>query len=749
MKSLSRSTRIAMLAACAVLASLAGSTTASATSSPGDIQTSHQRGADYIRTLQNLTTGEIPGFGGDWSISALAAAGVNAADVHGPAVGDPAVTPPSLQDFYLNTWTGPTWKGNPTFAATDYERATLLAHSAGLNPAKLAADQNLIAQLAGLWAPSTGTFGSASLLNGQMFALLSLGRTKTPKAVIARIVNYMRQHVHADGGFTFSTVSTAANYNSSGDVDMTGAALGAFCEAGVPRTDPIVVNGLNYLRGRLVDSTGAFNALFGVNTDSNAWAVSGLNACGVDAQGADFTTPSGKTPVDFLISQQNLPSPATAAYGSYRYQAGTAANLNSTQTAVRALAGGVFAANPPARANPSDPTLRPDPVVAPGSLVPIALSIDDGSGTLRFCKVTTGLGATVAQVVEDAQTTSFPVGCVSELTRSGNAITSINGSKGNGSGSGWKVSLDQSAEAAPGATPIALGQSIALRLEKPVVEFGTQPQSTVGPVRSFKFFGIDQNRSIRDVALDGANADDFMITQDTCSNATLRIGIACSIKVRFVPSSTGAKTAQLRVPGAFTTDPTYTLNGTGGVLPAGATGATGSTGEAGTAGATGETGSTGATGATGSDGATGSNGANGATGATGSNGANGATGPIGSNGSNGAPGLKGDTGAPGAAGAQGPAGRNATVKCKTVKVKGKKRLRCDVSFVKASSTKNTKATLLRGSRVYASGTTNKLTATRSVPSGTYVLVLQRGSASEVFVLTVRKSSAGSTIGLAG
>ena len=117
MKFPSRSTWVAMISACAVLSSLAGSTSAWATSSPADIQTSYQRGATYIRGLQNLATGEIPGFGGDWSLSALAAAGVNAADVHGPNAGDP-----SAQDFYLNTWTGATWKGNPTFAATDYER---------------------------------------------------------------------------------------------------------------------------------------------------------------------------------------------------------------------------------------------------------------------------------------------------------------------------------------------------------------------------------------------------------------------------------------------------------------------------------------------------------------------------------------------------------------------------------------------------------------------------------------------------
>ena len=41
-------------------------------------------GAAWLRTQQNPATGQITGFGGDYALSALAAAGVHAADVHGP-----------------------------------------------------------------------------------------------------------------------------------------------------------------------------------------------------------------------------------------------------------------------------------------------------------------------------------------------------------------------------------------------------------------------------------------------------------------------------------------------------------------------------------------------------------------------------------------------------------------------------------------------------------------------------------------
>ena len=67
---------------------------------------------------------------------------------------------------------------------------------------------------------------------------------------------------------------------------------------------PQLLNAASYLESLLVNASGAFTSPFGVNTDSNSWAVQGLNACGIEAQEKGFTTsPGGKTPIDFLISQ--------------------------------------------------------------------------------------------------------------------------------------------------------------------------------------------------------------------------------------------------------------------------------------------------------------------------------------------------------------------------------------------------------------------------------------------------------------
>jgi hypothetical protein len=55
-----------------------------------EVNDSVAAGAAWIRTQQNTATGQITGFGGDWALSSLAAAGIHAADVKGAGVADPS-----------------------------------------------------------------------------------------------------------------------------------------------------------------------------------------------------------------------------------------------------------------------------------------------------------------------------------------------------------------------------------------------------------------------------------------------------------------------------------------------------------------------------------------------------------------------------------------------------------------------------------------------------------------------------------
>ena len=87
-------------------------------------------GAAWIRTQQNPSTGALSGFGGDYALSALAAAGVHPADVGTP----------SAQDFYASQFAALT---------TPNSTAILFGHAAGIDTQRLSASTNLVARPGG------------------------------------------------------------------------------------------------------------------------------------------------------------------------------------------------------------------------------------------------------------------------------------------------------------------------------------------------------------------------------------------------------------------------------------------------------------------------------------------------------------------------------------------------------------------------------------------------------------------------
>jgi FG-GAP-like repeat len=127
---------------------------------------------------------------------------------------------------------------------------------------------------------------------------------------------------------------------------------------------------------------------------------------------------------------------------------------------------------------------------------------------------------------------------------------------------------------------------------------------------------------------------DFVKSADTCTGAAVGHLATCTVSVRFWPSSVGPSTGTLHLADAthgLSAD--VTLSATGGPPPAA--------------------------------------------------GANGIGGAAGSPGASGTDGVAGLPGATGVAGPRGPAGKNATVTCKTAKVKkGKVKVTCSVSFAK-------------------------------------------------------------------
>lgn len=417
-----------------------------------------KKGAQWLAAQQE-SNGEL-GSQGDWSMTALAAVGVNAADVRTSPV------EPSAQDYYLSLWTG---ESPALRSPTDYERAILAGYAGGLQTSRLDAHTNLIADLAAQF--DGHELGGKGATNADIFGVLALAAAGVPGDVIQTLAQSVREQQDADGGWNF-----AAGAKTS-ETDMTGAAIAALCTAGATPQDPTLVRAFAYLHTVEDTATGGFVNLSHVNTDSTAWVLSGLHACGVDPQGSEFTTAAGKTPLDFLLAQQNED-------GSFQFRAGDEEeNLYSTQDAVRALAGAVFTAPPPARIDSSAPAVRPAPIVAAGTPVPMTLVIDSGGqitggSSIRMCEVTAAVGATVAQMLQDASEASSPSYCVSDLSLIGGRIARLNGVAAEPGLSTWEIHREGAAAEADTNGTLGLGALVAVQLISPGETSAPAPPSS-------------------------------------------------------------------------------------------------------------------------------------------------------------------------------------------------------------------------------------------------------------------------------
>ena len=249
------------VAACVAIAALAPAAAHAATQQ--EVAAGVGAGAAWLRTQQNTATGQITGFGGDYALSALAAAGVHAADVRGPGALDP-----SAQDYYADLWSAQT---------TPNSTAILFGSAAGIDVQRLSASTNLVALLATAYNRTGDLEGSfaGGATNLTAFSALALARVGAPPAVLGKVNAYLRGQQHTDGGWNFGRVTTDAQRAGASSVDMTGAVLAALCETGAAATDPDVRGGISFLEGRQDPATGGFG-----NVDSTGWAVSGINACG-------------------------------------------------------------------------------------------------------------------------------------------------------------------------------------------------------------------------------------------------------------------------------------------------------------------------------------------------------------------------------------------------------------------------------------------------------------------------------------
>jgi hypothetical protein len=403
-----------------------------------------KHGAEWMSLLEE-PNGELPAFGGDWSMIGFASVGINAADVR------VSPTEPSAQDYYLSLWTG---ESPALFSATDFERAILAGYAGGLEPSRLDAQTDLVSDLAAQF--NGHELGEKGATNADVFGVLALSAVGAPSDVIDTLAQTVREQQDADGGWNYAAGSKKS------ESDLTGAALAALCTAGIPNTNPAVVKAESYLYTVQDTATGGFvNPT--VNTDSTAWVVSGLDTCKIDPQGAEWMTTATKTPIDFLIAQQNED-------GSFQRKVGDEEeDFYATQDAVRALSGTGFISSPAARAESGQPRMRPAPTVSVGTPVPMTLVIDSaghvtGGSSIRMCKVIAPMGATVAQMLAAASEASLPSYCLSDVSLQSGRITRVNGVSAEPGKTAWEISREGGAGELETNGTVGLGALVQVRL---------------------------------------------------------------------------------------------------------------------------------------------------------------------------------------------------------------------------------------------------------------------------------------------
>jgi hypothetical protein len=399
-----------------------------------------------------------------WAAVGLAAVGVNAADATNGG--------PSLQDFlaaeYASASSG--YVGTPeSLFLEERERLALIAHAAGLDPSRVAAEQNFPARVVAGWNPALGTIGgtaSAAFVQPVALGLLALSTSSTPRWAEAPVIASLRQLQESDGGWTEPGGFARA--------ETTGLALAALCEAGVPPYDPAVRAGISYLHGKK-EADGSIEA---AGTEVTSFAVIGMNACGVDLEGPEWT--AGPTPVDYLLSTQVASGPGE---GGYPFEAGEVPYVYATALATMAISGDGFIVEPPARTNPALPSVRPTPAVADGTTVSHELAIEGATGTVRMCDVEGPSGASLRTLLTDAQAETFPSypeGCVGSFSYEGSKLATLNGQGPEDADQSWVLRLDRGSEAVAGEQAVPFGDVIGLRVAATPVSGGGGSQGPAG-----------------------------------------------------------------------------------------------------------------------------------------------------------------------------------------------------------------------------------------------------------------------------
>ena len=115
----------------------------------------------------------------------------------------------------------------------------------------------------------------------------------------------------------------------------------------------------------------------------------------------------------------------------------------------------------------------------------------------------------------------------------------------------------------PGEVPVA-------GLSQTALDFGDVLLGQTSPVQTVTLQNIGYVHALvlGPLALSGADAGDFSLSNDSCSNQTLAQDATCSFDIALTPGGTGARSALVDIPSNAPSGPdVVALDGVGAVLP--------------------------------------------------------------------------------------------------------------------------------------------------------------------------------------
>ncbi|MGQ9555682.1 MAG: prenyltransferase/squalene oxidase repeat-containing protein [Anaerolineae bacterium] len=204
--------------------------------------------------------------------------------------------------------------------------------------------------------------GAEDMLTSHVYAMLALASAGRP--VAASAVAWLRNQQAPGGGWAWNGSKKPQDVDSN----TTALALQALIAAGVPKDDPAVQLGLQYL-ATVQNDDGGFTyqkpSPYGTDTDANSTAVC-LQALYATGQAlATWAKADGKTPLDALAALQRND-------GAFAWQAAFGdANLLATAQAVPALLGKPYPIAITKVAAATEVTQAPTATAAPAQVLPV------------------------------------------------------------------------------------------------------------------------------------------------------------------------------------------------------------------------------------------------------------------------------------------------------------------------------------------------------------------------------------------